>query len=102
VIAHTYRGAYVAAVQRQQNHWDACIRLARHIPDRHVARPWSLDRLDEIGELLLEHAGSLMSAIRLALSVEAGRPLDKTLGNHLFEKPPKPGRAQVSTSLRNG
>ena len=63
VIAHTYRGAYVAAVQKQQNHWDACIRLARHIPIVSVARPWSLDRLDEIGELLLEHAGSLMSAI---------------------------------------
>ena len=62
-FAHTYRGAYVAAVKREQSHWDACIRLVRQIPIHCVTRPWSLDQLDECSQQILEHARIYMSDV---------------------------------------
>jgi hypothetical protein len=61
VISHTYRGTYVAAVGKERSYWDACIRLAREIPIYSVARPWSLDRLDEFSERILDHARAGLS-----------------------------------------
>lgn len=56
IISHTYRGKYVAPAGLQHGHWDASVRLAREIPIFAAARPWSLDRLDECSEQILEHA----------------------------------------------
>ena len=56
VISHTYRGSYVAAVKQEQGHWNACIRLVHEVPIYTVSRPWSLDRLDECSDRILDHA----------------------------------------------
>lgn len=63
VFTHTYRGKYVAAVGKGRSHWDACIRLARETPIFSVTRPWSLDRLDETSERVLEDARAQLADV---------------------------------------
>ena len=63
VIAHTYRGRYVTAARNERGHWQACIRLARHIPIFRAARPWSLDQINPVAKGILNHVrGCLANA----------------------------------------
>jgi hypothetical protein len=59
VFAHTYRGAFVAAVGSQSRHWQNCVRLVASTPLFRVGRPWDLEQLDEQCEMLVEHAREL-------------------------------------------
>lgn len=64
VIANTYRGSYLAAINGQRNHWEAAVRLVRSVPMYRVVRPWDLSNFNEQCARLSEHAVSLVAASR--------------------------------------
>ena len=68
VISHTYRGKYVTAAGQERSHWDACVRLARETPVYSVARPWSLERLEECSEEFLQHARARLKQVGCGVS----------------------------------
>lgn len=59
VFAHTYRGAYVSALKGEHSHWSASMRLVQNTPVFRLTRTWGLDRMDEEGRQILEHAKGL-------------------------------------------
>ena len=56
VIANTYRGTYLSAVNGQQNHWQVAIKLVRDRPVYRVSRQWELPKLEDQCRRLREHA----------------------------------------------
>lgn len=58
VMANTYRGAYLPAVNGQQNHWQAAMRLVRDTPVYRVTRRWDLAKLDDQYGRLRDHAAA--------------------------------------------
>jgi hypothetical protein len=71
VFAHTYRGAFVAAVGSAPSHWDACLRFVRVARLFRLVRPWGLHHMADQGAAVLTHVRSL--------SGPEGRDLPKKL-----------------------
>jgi hypothetical protein len=61
VIANTYRGAYLSAIDRREDHWRSAIRLVQAAPVFRLTRPWDLARLDEVGTAMLDHTTAVGS-----------------------------------------
>jgi hypothetical protein len=59
VFSHTYRGGYVAVLKGEQGHWSASMRLVQTVPVYRLTRKWGLDRMDDEGRRILDHARGL-------------------------------------------
>jgi hypothetical protein len=59
VFAHTYRGAYVTSLKGEQGHWSSTMRLVQTVPVFRLTRTWGLNRMDEEGRRILDHAEGL-------------------------------------------
>ena len=66
LVANTYRGAYVSMMGGTREHLLACARVAGSAPVFRASRAWGLDRLDEEGQRLEEHARSIIAGGRRA------------------------------------
>jgi len=58
VIANTYRGSYVAAVNGHENLWRTAVEVVRSTPVYRVTRKWDLSKLDDQCQRLNAHAES--------------------------------------------
>ncbi len=59
LVANSYRGEFVGAMDLTHDHLARCISIAREVPVFRARRPWGLERLDEACAGLLEHARGL-------------------------------------------
>ena len=60
IFAHTYRGAFIAAVKGEHSHWSGAVRLVQQTPLFRLERTWDLGRMDEELGHIVDHAAWLV------------------------------------------
>lgn len=62
LIENTYRGSYVRSLGTARQNMEQCAAIVRSLPIFELSRPWSLDRLDDVGAALTRHILEVASA----------------------------------------
>lgn len=62
LIENTYRGSYVGSLGTVRQNMEQCVAIASRVPIFKLSRPWSLDRLDEVGQALAAHIRSVRAS----------------------------------------
>ena len=60
VLANTYRGGYIPIAKTMREYWASCVALVRGTPVFSAERSWGLEKLDEQGARMLDHARELI------------------------------------------